>query len=187
MDALQKFEAAEANLVKLERLWEELQSRFPSGLTLDENPEYEDRSRSFKLVLASLPKIDSWRPEITPPGIEGLAQNRLDFMELGEPLAEAQFEASLWADGRELRQYRFRLNQKRRALIRDALVDVIDQIDADLRAIREEVGEPEPAEKISSQLWDQLRAHADQIEVLLGSSVKTMERFSAPPQVPSGG
>jgi hypothetical protein len=177
MDALQKFEAAEANLVKLERLWEELQSLFPSGLTLGENPEYEDRSRSFELVLAALPKIDGRRPKITLPDIDGVVQTRFDYMELGEPLAEAQFEASLWADGREIREYRFRLNQKRRALIRDALVEVIDQIDADLRAIREEVGEPEPVEKISSPLWDQLREHVDQIEVLLGSSVQMPPRW----------
>jgi hypothetical protein len=177
MDALQKFEASEANLAKLERLWEELKALFPAGLTLDENPEYEDRSRSFKVVLTALPKIDGWRPTITPPSIEGLAQSRLDFMELGDPLAEAQFEASLWADGRELHEYRFRLNQKRRALIRDALVDVIDQIDADLRAIREEVGEPKPYENIASPIWDQLRAHVDQVEVLLGSSVSPPPRW----------
>ena len=89
------------------------------------------------MVLAALPKIDGWRPDVSPPEIDEVTQMRFDLMELGEPLAKAQFEASLWAPGREIREYRFRLNQKRRALIRDALVEVIDQIDADLRAIRQ--------------------------------------------------
>jgi hypothetical protein len=48
----------------------------------------------------------------------------------------------------------------------------MDQVDADLQVIRWEVGHPEPQATLACPWWDQLRGHADQIEVLLGSSQK---------------
>ncbi len=178
MDALKRFEVVEANLVKLERLWDELQSLFPKGLDFTSDfPDYEDCCRQLEIVLAALPKIDGRKLQISPPSPDGVGQARLDYIEIQEPAGLAQFEASLWASGRDIREYRFHFNQKRRALIRDALVEVIDQIDADLRVVREEVGEVEPRERIASPSWEELRRHADQIEVLLGSSVPKPPRW----------
>lgn len=51
MEALKQFEVTEANLLKLERLWDELQTLFPASVSLGHNPEYEDRCRSFDSVL----------------------------------------------------------------------------------------------------------------------------------------
>lgn len=178
MEALKQFEVVEANLAKVERLWDELRSLFPSGFDMtDDYPEYDDCQRLFEIVLAALPKIDGWNLEVSPPSPIGVGQARFDYAEIDEPIAAAQWENSLWAPGREIRDYRFRFNQKRRALIRDALVEVIDQIDADLRAVRKEVGEPDIQEKIDSTLWEQLQNHANQIEVLLGSSVQKPPRW----------
>lgn len=178
MEALKQFEATEANLVKLERLWEELQSLFPKGIDFSsEYPEYEDRRRSFGLVLASLPKIDGWALEVALPDPYSAGRIRFDYMEIDEPIDLANFEASLWESGSNIREYRFCLNQKRRALIRDALVDTIDQVDMDLRAVRQEVGKMESAEKIVSPIWERLRSHIDQIAVLLGSSVQKPPRW----------
>jgi hypothetical protein len=67
MAALEKFEAAEANLVKLEQLSNELGTLVPGGISFGSNPEYEDRSRAYALLLAALPKIDGWRPSAEPP------------------------------------------------------------------------------------------------------------------------
>lgn len=61
MSALEQFEAAEANLVKLERLWDELSGSIPEGVSYGSDPEYEDRARSYSLLLAALPKIDGRR------------------------------------------------------------------------------------------------------------------------------
>lgn len=172
MDALKQFEAVEANLVKLERLWGELQSLFPSGLSLGPQPEYQDRCRSFLAVLRVIPAIDGWKPEVTPPDAESIGATRFDYMELGDPIAEVQFENSLWAEGDQIAEYRFRFDQKRRALIRDTLVDIMAQIDATLREVRQTVGEPEPGQKITSPLWEALVNHINQVEVLLGSSIQ---------------
>lgn len=134
-----------------------------------DNPEYEDRCRSFAEVLQALPLIDGWKPLISLPDLNAIAQNRFDAMDLGEIEATISVETAIAAPGYEIREYRFRFNQKRRALIRDTLVNLIDNIDGDLRAVREGSGEMQPFETISSPHWDGLREHVSQIDVLLGS------------------
>lgn len=179
MDALEQFEAAEANLIKLERLWTELSELIPGGVSFGGNSEFEDRARSYGHVLAALPKIDGWKPETEPPSLDDIAQNRLDAMEVDEPGAHAHVETWVEEPGRELQEYRFRLNNKRRQLIRDALVGLIDTIDADIRTLRVQAGdEDEQNRKLEPELWTDLREHLGQIEVLLGSSVKKPERWT---------
>jgi hypothetical protein len=170
MAALQQFDTSEANLSKLERLWGEIQSLIPQGVAFVDNPEYEDRCRSFSEVLDALPLIDGWKPSISLPDLNEIAQNRLDAMDLGEIEATISVETAIAAPGYDIREYRFRFNQKRRALIRDTLVNLIDSIDADLRTVRQGAGEIQPFEKISNPHWDSLREHIAQIDVLLGSA-----------------
>jgi hypothetical protein len=179
MAALEQFEATEANLVKLERLWDEMAAMIPTGVVFGENVEYEDRARSFDLLLASLPKLGGWKPVASPPDLDGVAQSRLDAMEIDEPSAHVAVERSIEEPGRELREYRFRLNNMRKALIRDALVGLIDQIDADIRAVRATVGpEEDRRERLDVGLWSVMREHMKQIEVLLGSTVMKPARWS---------
>jgi uncharacterized protein with beta-barrel porin domain len=173
MAALQQFDMSEANLGKLERLWGEIQSLIPQGVVFGDNPEYEDRCRSFAEVLVALSLIDGWKPSISLPDLNEIAQNRFDAMDLGEIEATISVETAIAAPGNDIREYRFRFNQKRRALIRDTLVNLIDNIDADLRAVRQGTGEmQQPFEKISGTHWDSLREHVAQIDVLLGSAAR---------------
>ena len=179
MAALEQFETAEANLVKLERLWAELSKLIPGGIAYGSDPEFEDRTRSYGLVLRALPKIDGWKPTAEPPDLDGVAQSRFDAIEVGEAGAQASVEAWIEEPGRELREYRFRLNTKRRQLIRDALIGLIDAIDADMRTLRGLVGDEEDGHrKIDPAEWSDVREHMKQIEVLLGSSVQKPDRWS---------
>ena len=176
MAALEQFEATEANLVKLERLWDEIASMIPTGINFGANVEYEDRVRSFDLLLASLPMIGGWKPAATPPDLDGLAQSRLDAMEIDEPSAHVTVERWIEEPGRELHEYRFRFNNMRRALIRDALIGLID---ADIRAVRATVAvDAERPEQIEKSVWSDMREHIKQVEVLLGSSVRKPARWS---------
>lgn len=178
MAALEKFEATEANLTKLEKLWTEIEALIPRGIMFGTNPAYEDRCRSFGLVLAVLPKIDGWKPTAEPDDLDSIAQNRADAYELGEPGAHSVVEASIDAPARELREYRFRLNNTRRALIREALVSLIDAVDADLRVLRQKAEAFKPQHQLEADLWSDLKMHVRQIEVLLGSSVQKPARWS---------
>jgi hypothetical protein len=178
MAALEKFEAAEANLAKLERLWSEVESLTPGGFTFGTNPEYEDRCRSYSLLLAALPKIDGWKPSAEPQDLDSIAQSRFDAHEIDEPSAHVSVESWVEEPGRELREYRFRLNNKRRALIREALVSLIDAVDADLRTLRQKANAFEPPHQLDAALWTDFKLHVKQIEVLLGSSVQKPARWS---------
>ncbi|MBY0567251.1 MAG: hypothetical protein K2P70_08070 [Hyphomonadaceae bacterium] len=177
MAALEQFETAEANLVKLERLWKELEKLMPGGVSFGSNAEYEDRSRSYTSILNALPSIDGWKPEASAPDLDELAQSRFDAMELGELSAHVSVER--WAEepGRELREYRFRLNSKRRELIREALVQLIDAIDANIRDLRVLAAGAQSNKKLSEDAWKDFRDHVGQIEVLLGSSVARPARW----------
>ncbi|MCJ2059812.1 restriction endonuclease [Methylobacterium sp. J-048] len=173
MNALKQFEATEANLLKLQRLWDELKALFPASVPLDHNPEYEGRARSFDSVLRALPAIDGWKPNLCPPDLDGVAATRIDLLELDEPLETARFEAALWSEGRQIGEYRFRLDQKRRALIRDALLGVIDEFETCLQGIEPvDTDLPSYTELGARPEWQRLRGLANQIEVLLGSSVE---------------
>ncbi len=173
MDALKQFEATEANLLKLQNLWSELESLFSSTAALGHNPEYDDRCLSFNSILAALPLIDGWKPELSPPDPEGVNATRFDLMELGEPWETARFEAGLWSDSRQLGEFRFRLDQKRRALIREALLSLMDEFDTCLRDVEPIDSKlPTNTELSDSSDWRRLREITGEIEVLLGSSVQ---------------
>lgn len=177
-DALQQFEATEANLGKLEKLWDEIYAAIPSGISFGANPAYEDLCRTASEILKHLPKIDGWKPALAFDDLDTIAQNRFEIADLGEPMAEISLERSLEEPGRELREYRFRFNQKRRALINDALDSLIDAVDADIRSIHAYVENLEPHESASGDAWNSLRNHVNQIDTLLGSSVPRPGRWS---------
>lgn len=169
MAALEIFEAAEANLVKLERVWAEIEARIPSGISYASDPDFDDRTRAFAVLQAALPKLDGWAPNAVALSLNDIAQNRFDAMELGEPGAQNSVEALVEEPGRELREYRFRLAAMRRNLTREALSDLIDSVDVDIASVRVSVGRPDLPEKIDDEILAALRDHVLQIDALLGS------------------
>lgn len=124
MHALEQFDASEANITKLQALWAEIEGLIPSGISFGENPEYDDRTRAFAEILKALPAIDGWKPAIELLDLNAIAQSRLDYADIGEIGAAAQFDAELALPGRDLREYRFRFDHKRRALVRAPPYDI---------------------------------------------------------------
>lgn len=177
MHALEQFDASEANIAKLQALWVEIEGLIPNGISFGENPEYDDRTRAFAEILKALPSIDGWKPTVELLDLNAIAQSRLDYADIGEIAAAAQFDAELALPGRELREYRFRFDQKRRALVREPLTELIDAVDVSLRQIREGLGSELPSNMHGSQ-WDELRGYIDQIGVLIGSSIKRPIRWN---------
>ena len=106
--ALKKFEATEANLSKLERLWDKAESLIPSGICFGDDPEYEEVCRSIEAIVQHLPKIDGWKPNIAPLELDVIAENRFDAQELGEPGVIVAMERAISEPGRLIREYRFR-------------------------------------------------------------------------------
>src|ERR1700728_2311689 len=90
--ALRQFEATEANLAKLERLWSEISNLTPNGLQFGSDPAYEEHVRLFADILAALPTIDGWKPQSHPMDLNSIGQCRLDAKEVGEITAEIAVE-----------------------------------------------------------------------------------------------
>ncbi|GJL56388.1 MAG: hypothetical protein NPIRA02_35200 [Nitrospirales bacterium] len=135
--ALRHFGATEANLLKLEKLWKEIRESIPDGISFysGESPDFDDKCRNFDELLEAIPKIDGWKPEIHLMDLDAIAQNRLDAQDVGEVNCLVSVEQEINEPGRILREYRFRFNKKRRELIKDSLIELINIIDSDLREI----------------------------------------------------
>lgn len=177
--ALRRFEETEANLNKLERLWAKARALIPSGVSFGDDPDYEDTCRAISVVAEHLPKIEGWRPTLELMDLNAIAQSRWDYMELQEPEAQMSFEIGLDEPGKELREYRFRFNQKRRELVRGRVLEIEALVDAILIKIGEGSNkEDEPSTSMSSDDWESLRQYISEIDTLLGSSVSRPPRWS---------
>ncbi|MBH8562742.1 restriction endonuclease [Nostoc sp. CENA67] len=173
--ALRQFEAVEANLVKLENLWNLLQNNIPEGIVFGVNPDYEDACRSYEHILTGLPLIDGWKPTSLPCSLDEIAQDRLDAHQVGVLEFEIEVERRIQEPGKELREYRFHFNQKRRKLVQNTVLEIsheIDQVLDRLQKIYPVDYKYEPVcKKIEDADWQILRNKIKQIDVLLGSSV----------------
>jgi hypothetical protein len=177
--ALRHFEAAEANLVKAEKVLAEIESAIPSGIAFGENTDYETNCRNFDGLIAALPKIEGWKPDIMLMELDEIAQNRMDAQEVGEIECIISVERQIAEPSRLLREYRYRFNQKRRELIRDALIELIDAIDANLRQLGKLLDGDEPSNHdVVDPEFEQLKSNVAQIETLLGSSVAKPARWT---------
>ena len=177
--ALRHFEAAEANLIKSEKVLAEIQETIPDGIAFGDNPEYETNCRMFEALLDALPKINGWKPDIYLFELDQIAQNRLDANEIGEIECIVSVERQIGEPSKLLREYRHRFNQKRRELIRDALLELIDTIDANLRNLLKlyEVDQPQN-EVVTDGEFEELKQNVAQIATLLGSAVAKPPRWS---------
>jgi hypothetical protein len=177
--ALRQFEATEANLVKLERVWSKVVQQMPSGLQFGTDPTYDELVRTYEDILSALPKIDGWKPERVPMDLNAIGQNRLDAKEIGEISAEITVEEDIEAPGRELSKYRHLLNKKRRQLIRSAMSDMITAVDETLLSLNESIPKrPRKASNIGAPAWERLRQQIQEIDTLLGSALTRPRRWS---------
>ncbi|AFY46024.1 Restriction endonuclease [Nostoc sp. PCC 7524] len=196
-ESLRRFEAVEANLIKLEKLWNKLTKNLPSGIVFSSNPIYEDACRSYKHILKSLPSIDGWKPNSLPCDLHQIAQDRLNALEIGvdAPMARISVELEIEKPGKELREYRFRFNQKRRQLIYNQLLKLCNEIEQLLNNLQknhpidyedeidfdneEDVDRWQKItkEKIDDPDWQTFCNIIKQIDVLLGSGMSRPKRW----------
>lgn len=170
-EALEKFEAIEANLGKLERLCDDIRELIPSGISFGTDPIYEDKCRAASAIVECMPAIDGWQLRLDFADLDAVAQTRFDLAEIMEPSAEISFESSLDDPSRQLREYRFRFNRKRRELVRQALDEAIDQVDRLIRETRPAIETMEPQDPIPEDALAELRTHYKEITTLIGSSM----------------
>jgi hypothetical protein len=178
--ALRHFETTEANLAKLEKTWKDLRAIIPNGIAfVEDDPNYESNSRSFYNIWDSLPKIDGWKPVIKLLELNDIAQARLDAAEINDIEYKAGIEWHINEPAKIIREYRNRYNQKRRELIRDTILSLTISIDGYLREITSnfDVNNESKLDNIRP-IFDNIKNCYDQMDALLGSSVKRPSRWS---------
>lgn len=178
-NALRQFEATEANLAKLEKLWAEIWKLTPDGLCFGSDSKYEDLVRSYKDVLEALPKLDGWKPATVPADLNEIGQWRLDAKELGEIGAELSVEEGVEAPGRELAEYRHRLNKIRRRMIHNSMNELLASVDQTLIALERQIpGDAPTNQDITLPEWESLKEQIQAIETLLGSGLSRPPRWT---------
>src|SRR5882672_2312734 len=168
--ALQTFEATEANLSKLEKLWEKISALIPGGPAFGSPPGYDELCLAFQRVLPSLPAIDGIRVEDRLFAFDQAGQMRLDALEVGEIEAEISVANALEEQGKLLREYRFRFGAKRRELVRGRLLALIDEVTSLLGARRLIDDGVEVSEPVNGPEWSRLQEVVQEIATLLGSN-----------------
>jgi hypothetical protein len=176
--ALDQFAIAEANLSKLEKLWAEIEEMMPRGPAFGSPPEYERACYSFEQILTALPAIEGWRVENRLLDYDTIGQMQLDVAELGMIEASVTLDRELDEQGRQLREYRLRLDTKRRALIRERVLQLIDEVDATLRQLWNAYQHAERNTEIEGDELLELKTHVAEIDTLLGSSVQRPRRWN---------
>ena len=168
--ALQDFEATEANLAKLDNLWKQIEKLLPQGPEFGSLPEYDELCWAFRRILPSLPAVDGFRIEDHLLDYDAIGQTWLDYMEIGEGDPKITMLNILYEQERQLREFRFRLQAKRRQLIRDRLVNLLDQIDQVLGELNSKSVNTEINTTITEPALYRLKEAVAEIDLLLGAA-----------------
>ena len=181
--ALRQLEATEANLVKLERLWDEIEQiidrKTAGGSAQDRYQIHEDLCRRFRRILTGLPAINGWSPSGSLMGLGEVELNRFEAGQVDEPDIYVSTEEQIHRPGEDLRTYRFEFNVLRRRVVREAVGRLLREADGCLErmaASTESTGD-RTSDTVSSPDWGELKGRVSQIDALLGSSVDRPPRW----------
>ncbi len=157
MEALSTMDIVEGNLVKLERVWAEIDQMLPapgSGPSgVDGEDAYRAKHRILSDLVAVMPNIDGFELTDEMLNAEAVVPMMIDFHEIGEPEALASIDQILRAQGHSLEQYRYRFTKKRRELLRRAIEWLADEI-GDAEAILEDEADDAQVARIVGRVRD---------------------------------
>ncbi len=168
--ALRQFELAEANLARLETLWQKIEGELPNGPAFGAPPKYDEWCIAFKSILAMLPAVDGFRVEDHLYEYDEAGQMQFDALELGEVEAQLSVSRELAEQGRQLREYRVHFQAKRRKLVRDRILKRMSELDQVVAQFDRKGSGGRGKPNVAIGAWSQLRKAVDEIETLLGSS-----------------
>lgn len=175
-EVIQQFEATENNLSKLHHLWGEIQRTIPEGIAF-EDPNgglYDYNCKAFLDICNGLPAIDGYRLSVRFYNLNEIAQMRLDAADIWEPESVIDVELCVAEPEKQLQEYQYRFNKKRRQFVRSKVLASVDRIDGCLQ----ELSEMHPdnlgiaTATISSPAWDTFEQVVSALDLLLGSSTR---------------
>jgi hypothetical protein len=178
--ALEQFDTVEANVRRLQTVWDELSQLIPDGLmfTDDSGPEdqrYRELRRAYRAIVRGLPPIGDVTIVTVPWELNEIGQARFDAVEIGEFDAKLSVETDITLPGREIDEYRAALIQARRELVRDHLVRLMSEIEPQIQELAAVV--PHENKPIDDARWDKLADDLRQVVRLTGSMVPGKARW----------
>ena len=179
--ALKQFEATEANVEKLQRLWARMEKLLPTSSSIsfdqEEVAQYEECSRSFNTIAAALPKIDGHKLTISHLPLQEVFQNALDCLELGEITATVSAEEAARKQGRDLAEYKFRLRRAKKLLARTTVQTLSKTVDELIPVLASEYPESRCG-KAEGPSWDKLKTTLQSIAALIAGAVTKPPRWN---------
>lgn len=179
--ALRQFDATETNLQRLEDLWKQIEKLIPTGLSIDTgSPEarrYAELCRTFRHIRAGVPRIDGFELRDDLMDLDAIFMNRMDAKEVGEISCEINVEREIYKQAETLSEYRFRFSTQRRVLVRSALEKAISDVDYLLGCLAP-TEERNKHEEVEGAQWEALKLRIAEIDVLKGTSIKSLPRWS---------
>lgn len=180
--ALKQFESTEANLEKAEALWADIKGMIPDGISFGDTTDglYDDRCRAFLDIHKGLPQIDGWTMPVCLLDLNEIGQMRLDVAEVGEFEHKVYAEESIFEQEKHLKEYRYRLNSKRRQLVRNKLLEIVNRVDATVCELSDLYPDDyeNTASRVEGNAWDTLKGDIAAIDTLLGGGVRRPKRWS---------
>jgi hypothetical protein len=174
-DLLNVMDRAAANLVKLEQVWERASTFIPTSPAAGSPPEYDDLCRAWADLLKGLPPIDGWTVTDDLPDIDELGRMFIDYFEISE-VPFGAYEAGE-KPGKDLAEYKYRLNRARRRAARERLQQLTTTIDMTLPRLLEGVDRGS-LDKLAGDNLDAITAAINEIERLIGDTAERRGRWS---------
>jgi hypothetical protein len=173
-DALKDFEATEANLQKLERIWKQIETLLPDSPqapSVGDEQKYRELNRAFQHVALQMPRIDGYELKIEIHDPELILRWAIDVLKLGEFPETVRFPSDLREQERLLKEYRFRLDARRRHLARQRLDELCRNVDLELAALAPGAKRRKPDQKMPQTRWENLNGLIKSIDTLIGTTV----------------
>jgi hypothetical protein len=178
--ALEQFDIVEANVRRLERVWEEISQLTPASVAFTdevspEDQRYRELLRAYQAIIRALPPIGTCTIETVPWELNAIGQARLDALENSEFEAKLSVETGINSPGQEIEEYRAALIQARRELVRDHLIRLMGVIDPLLKELVPVVlSDHQP---IKDERWERLVDALRQVVRLTGSMMPGKARW----------
>jgi hypothetical protein len=181
MNALRAFDATEANVAKLERLWNELQPLIPRGniFSSDDDARYDRLRYAIYELVEALPLINGRKPSFELLDRSTIFSMHIDASEVGEIEALISVANQLDEPASEIRRYRFELDRERRLLVRRAISEYIPLLDEDVRTVRSALRAEASSARMEGDRWEALQTHFNELAVLLGSNSSNVPGWSS--------